>query len=62
MVMNLYLSLPLSLIFRITQIEEYIAHLYQMSQNWVIDLSNKVINELSGDSLLLLMYHFHTFL
>ena len=46
MVMNLYLylSLPLSLIFRITQMEEYIAHLYQMSQNWVIDLSNKVIN------------------
>ena len=33
MVMNLYLylSLPLSLIFRITQMEEYIAHLYQMS-------------------------------
>ena len=44
MVMNLYLSLPLSLIFLITQIEEYIAHLYQMSQNWVIDLSNKFIN------------------
>ena len=42
--LHLYPSLPLSLIFRITQMEEYIAHLYQMSQNWVIDLFNKVIN------------------